>query len=201
MEKITKEGKELETVLASILEENNLTKEEVIYTYQEKKGKLFQGSLIEVTVYPKKNILDEIKVYLTNVLKYMDLEVNFEVSNNEDRTTIKMYSNNNPILIGKNGQTIKALEVLIRQMLQAKYGINYKVSLDVENYKAKKERNLERMAKQIAKEVVDTKMEVKLDNMSSYERRIIHNVLTNFKGVKTESEGEEPNRHVVIKPE
>ena len=192
MEKITKEGKELETVLASILEENNLTKEEVIYTYQEKKGKLFQGSLIEVTVYPKKNILDEIKVYLTNVLKYMDLEVNFEVSNNEDRTTIKMYSNNNPILIGKNGQTIKALEVLIRQMLQAKYGINYK---------AKKERNLERMAKQIAKEVVDTKMEVKLDNMSSYERRIIHNVLTNFKGVKTESEGEEPNRHVVIKPE
>ena len=67
MEKITKEGKELETVLASILEENNLTKEEVIYTYQEKKGKLFQGSLIEVTVYPKKNILDEIKIYLTNV--------------------------------------------------------------------------------------------------------------------------------------
>lgn len=201
MEKITKEGKELEVVLTSLLEENNLTKDDVVYTHQSKKGKLFQGNLVEVTIYPKKSIIEEIKNYLTDTLKYLDLEVNFEVSNNEDRTTIKMYSNNNPILIGKNGGTIKALEVLVRQMLQSRYGINYKISLDVENYKAKKEKNLERMAKQIAKEVAQTKMEVKLDNMSSYERRIIHNALTNFKGVKTESEGEEPNRHVVIKPE
>ena len=201
MEKITKEGKELETVLETLLEENKLTKEDVIYTHHEKKGKLFQGNLVEVAIYPKTSIVEEIKSYLTDILQYWDMEVNFEVSSNEDRTTIKMYSNNNPILIGKNGGTIKALETLVRQMLQSKYGIRYKISLDVENYKAKKEKNLERMAKQMAKEVVNTKMEIKLDNMSSYERRIIHNVLTNFKGVKTESEGEEPNRHVVIKPE
>ena len=118
MEKITKEGKELETVLETLLEENKLTKEDVIYTHHEKKGKLFQGNLVEVTIYPKTSIVEEIKSYLTDILQYWDMEVNFEISNNEDRTTIKMYSNNNPILIGKNGGTIKALETLVRQMLQ-----------------------------------------------------------------------------------
>ena len=201
MEKIIKEGKELDQVLEEILSENNLTKEDIIYKSATKKGKLFQGNLIEVTVYPKTAIIEEIKDYLKQVINNLGMEVNFEVTNDLERTTIKMYSDNNPILIGKNGQTIKSLEILVRQMLLSKYQIHFKVSLDVENYKAKKERNLERMAKQMAKEVVSTKMEIKLDNMSSYERRIIHNVLTDFKGVKTESEGEEPNRHVVIKPE
>ena len=68
------------------------------------------------------------------------------------------------------------------------------------NYKEKNQKRLEWLAKKTAKEVVETKMPVSLDNMTSYERRIIHNILTDFKGVKTESEGEEPNRHVVIKP-
>ena len=56
------------------------------------------------------------------------------------------------------------------------------------------------MAKQIAREVARTKVEAKLDPMNSYERRIIHNILTNNKKVYTESTGEEPNRCVVIKP-
>lgn len=201
MEKIIKEGKDFEETLAAILAENNLDKEAVIYTSVEKKGRLFQGKIIEVTVYPKTSIYDEIKEYLAEVIKGLGLEVNFELSTKDDRTTIKMYSDNNSILIGKNGQTIKALELLVKQMLQSKYNIHFKISLDVENYKAKKEKNLIRMAKGIAKEVASTKVEASLDNMSSYERRIIHNALTNFKGVKTESEGEEPNRHIVIKPE
>ena len=60
--------------------------------------------------------------------------------------------------------------------------------------------HLERLAKNIAREVRNTKQPVTMENMNSYERRIVHNVLTNFKGVITESEGEEPNRHVVVKP-
>lgn len=201
MEKIIKEGKVVEEVLEEIYAENNLTKEEIIYKVINKKGKLFKGSSYEVIVYPKSSLNEEIKEFLNNVVVNLGLEVNFEVSSNEERTTIKMYSSNNPILIGRNGQTLRALEELVRQMLQSKYEIRYKISLDVENYKSKKEKNLERMVKKLAKEVVTTKVEIKLDNMSSYERRIVHNALTNFKGIKTESEGEEPNRHVVIKPE
>ena len=77
-------------------------------------------------------------------------------------------------------------------------GVPLDILLDVENYKEKKLSNLERNAKRIAKEVLRTKIEVKLDDMNSYERRIIHNALSNFKNISTTSEGEEPNRHIVI---
>ncbi|UKI29338.1 MAG: hypothetical protein L6V78_03420 [Clostridium sp.] len=60
--------------------------------------------------------------------------------------------------------------------------------------------HLERLAKNIAREVRNTGREVVMDNMNSYERRIVHNVLTDFKGVTTISEGEEPNRHIIVKP-
>ncbi len=200
MEKIIKEGKEEEVVLAEILEENNLNKEDIVFTSLTKKGKLFQGNITEVTVYQKKDILEEIKSYLKEVIENMGLEVSFEVINRDDRTTVKMYSNNDPILIGKNGQTIKALETLVKQKIQNETGIYYKVALDVSNYKDKIVKRLERLGKETAKEVMRTKIPVALDNMTSYERRIIHNVLTDFKGVTSESEGEEPNRHIVIKP-
>ncbi len=201
MEKIIKEGKEVDVILDEILTENNLSKDEIIYTVSDKKGKLFQGNLKEVTVYKKETINNEIKNYLKEIIENMGLEVSFELSTKDERTTIKMYSNNNPILIGKNGQTLKALETLAKQKIQNETGIHYKITLDVSNYKDKIKRNLERLAINTAKEVVKTKIPVALDNMTSYERMIIHNKLTDFKGVKTESEGEEPNRHIVIKPE
>ena len=116
----------------------------------------------------------------------------------EDRTVIKMYSNNNNILIGHNGNTLKALETLVRQKIQLETGVYFVISLDVENYKDKKIARIERLAKNIAREVRKTKVETHLENMNAYERRIVHNILTDFKGVTTKSEGEEPNRHVVI---
>ena len=201
MEKIIKEGKEVDVILEEILNDNNLSKDVIIYTVNDKKGKLFQGNLKEVTVYKKETINNEIKNYLKEIIENMGLEVSFELSTKDERTTIKMYSNNNPILIGKNGQTLKALETLAKQKIQNETGIHYKITLDVSNYKDKIKRNLERLAITTAKEVVKTKIPVALDNMTSYERMIIHNKLTDFKGVKTESEGEEPNRHIVIKPE
>ena len=60
-------------------------------------------------------------------------------------------------------------------------------------------KNMMKVAKRIAKEVMRTKIDVELDNMNSYERRIIHNALSNFKNITTTSEGEEPNRHIVIR--
>lgn len=201
MEKIIKEGKVTEEVLEEILSENNLNKDEIVYTSQDKKGKLFQGTLKEVTVYKKADINDAIKEFLKEIIENMGLEVSFETTKKDERTTIKMYSNNNSIIIGKDGHTLKALENLSKQKIQNETGIFYKINLDVSNYKEKIQKNIERLAKNTAREVAKTKIPVALDNMTSYERRIVHNILTNFKGVKTESEGEEPNRHVVIKPE
>lgn len=201
METITKEGKEVEVVLDEILKENNLSLDDVVYTTKENKGKLFKGNTVTVTVVKKEELYNVTKEYLKELIEGLGLEVNFEIQKKDDVNILKIYSNRNAILIGKNGQTLRALEILVKQMLQAKYNINFKVILDVENYRQKRQRNLEFLAKKTAKEVVRTKVEVHMDNMNAYERRIIHNVLTDFKGVKTESEGEEPNRHIVIKPE
>ena len=131
----------------------------------------------------------------------MGLTVNFETKLREDTMYIKVYSNNNPILIGKGGNTLKALENIVKQKVNTEFGIRALISLDVENYREKQQHRLERLAKTLAKEVVNTNVEVHLEDMNAFDRRIIHNALTNFKGVKTESTGEEPHRHVVIKPE
>lgn len=201
MEKITKDGKDIELLIEEILQDNNLSREEIVYKSYEKKGKLFQGNIKEVTVYKKNDINNYIKDFLKEIIENMGIEISFEITTKDDRTTIKMYTNNNSIIIGRNGNTLKSLETLVKQKIQNETGIYYKINLDVSNYKEKIQKNIERLAKQTAKEVRQTNIPVALDNMTSYERRIVHNILNDFKGIKTESEGEEPNRHVVIKPE
>ena len=117
----------------------------------------------------------------------------------EEQINLKMYSDMNNILIGKNGQTLVAITNILKQTIFNELGRYPYIILDVENYKEKKISNIERLAKRVAREVSKTKVDAALENMNSYERRIVHNILTNYKHVTTTSEGEEPNRHVVIK--
>ena len=140
------------------------------------------------------------KEYLKKVLTEMGLKVNLEVMKREDSVQITLYSDNNAILIGKNGRTLEALTTVLRQAIQTHFGVHFRFLLDVEEYKEKQQANLERLAKRVAKEVAISKIAAKLDPMNSYERRIVHNALNENKKVYTESEGVEPNRYVVIKP-
>lgn len=202
MEIINKEGKELDTILNEICEEYNVSTDDFYYRYTEKKNGLFNKNIVyEVKAILKNDLLEYAKSYLEELLTNMNLEVNFETKMREDTMYIKIYSNNNPVLIGKGGNTLKSLETIVKQKINTEFGIRAYINLDVENYREKQQKRIERMAKNLAKEVSKTKVEVHLDNMNAYDRRIVHNVLTNFRGIKTESTGEEPNRHVVIKPE
>jgi len=202
MEIINKEGKDLETLLNEICEENNVSKDDFYYRYTEKKNGLFnKNSIIELKVILKSDLVVYIKEYLEELIKNMGLTANFETKLRENVIYVKIYSNNNPVLIGKGGNTLKALEHLVKQKISTEFNVHPLVNLDVENYREKQEKRLERLAKTLAKEVVKTNVEVHLENMNAYDRRIIHNALTNFKGVITSSTGEEPERHVVIKPE
>ena len=200
MNKIVKEGKVLEEIIEAIKSENNLADNEFLYTRKEQKGGLFKGTTLVVEAISLQEIQDYLKKFLKELLAKMGLEVTFESMIREGQIIIKMYSNNNPILIGKNGQTLKALETVCKQIIYNEIGTFPYLSLDVEDYKTKQLKRLERLAKNVAREVAKTKVETTLDSMNSYERRIVHNALTNFRGVYTESIGEEPNRCVVIKP-
>ena len=179
---------------------NKLATEKIIYKSKEREsGKIFKTKIYEVTAIRETDLITEIKDYLKELVEGLGLQVNFETSKENDTYYITMYSNNNSALIGKNGKTLSALETLVKNKVNIEWGFYPKVVLDVENYKEKRIAVLERMAVKIAKEVRDTKVDVALENMNSYERRIIHNKLANFKGISTESVGTEPERHIIIK--
>ena len=200
MEVYVYEGKKEEEVLTKALTDLNVTENDILLKKEKNKGGLFKSETYKLTIVKITDIQEEIKTFLKDLLNKMDIDVTFESNIREKQITIKMFSDNNAILIGKNGQTLSALSTIVKQYIYNQIGQYPYINLDVENYKDKQIMHLERLAKNIAREVRNTKQPVTMENMNSYEGRIVHNVLTNFKGVITESEGEEPNRHVVVKP-
>lgn len=193
------EGKTLEEAKEKALNSLNVEEKDVYLKEEEIKGKLFKATTYKCSVIKYSDIADFVKDKLKEMLSNMGLDVKFETTVRDEQINIKMYSDNNNILIGRNGQTLIAIQTILRQIVHNEIDIYPYILLDVENYKEKKNSNLERTAKRIAKEVQKTKIDVSLDNMNSYERRIIHNALSNFKNISTLSEGEEPNRHIVIR--
>ena len=201
MEKHNYSGKTKEEAIQLAKEELQEVEDNLfIKEVGESKGGLFKSKKVEIEVVEKREVVRYIKEYLIQILKSMGFNVNIEVKNKEEIPKYIIFSDNDALLIGKNGKNLKALSMIVSQHLNTELGRNYKFTLDVNEYKEKREKSLERLAKNVAREVRTTKVPVKLDSMNSYERRIIHNILTNFKGVYTESEGEEPNRCVVVKP-
>jgi len=199
MKKYYYDAKTLEEATKKALEELNLNEEDVIVNIIEEKSSLLKKN-IKIEVISINDVISYIKDVINSIMSYMNIDVNLEIRRRDNSISIKLFSDNNAILIGKNGRTIAALQLLIRQMVTNQTNSHISIILDVENYKEKKMKNIEYLAKKVAKEVSKTKVEVKLDSMNSYERRIVHSVLTDNKYVYTESVGEEPNRAVVIKP-
>lgn len=192
-------AKTIEEALNEATEKLNLNENKYVYTYEETKGKLFKAGSFSVKIYLYSDIVDYLKDYLKEVTTNLGIETNFETKIRENDIEITMISDNNPILIGKGGQTLKALECVLMQVVNNIVHKHIRIHLDVEGYKEKQIKRLERLAINLAKDCVRTKTDIHMDSMNSYERRIVHNKLTEFKGVKTESIGEEPNRHLVIK--
>ena len=177
-----------------------MEQEENLYIKEiESTNKLFNKKSV-IEVIKKDDVVEAIKELIKGIVTDMGLTVNMEVKKRENSLNITLYTDNNAVLIGKNARTLDALTTVIKQSLYKDLGETYKFVLDIGEYKQKREWNLEKMAKSIAREVAKTKVEAKLEPMNSYERRIIHNTLGQNKKVYTESVGEEPNRCVVIKP-
>ena len=195
------EGKNQEEVINSALKDLNASTNEVYTNVKEEiTGSIFKSKKYKVEVILKEDLVEYIKNYLKEITDLMGLKVQFEVQKRENFIKVNMICDNNAILIGKNGRTMSSLQVLIRQAVQTKCEQRINIILDASDYKEKQQRNIERLAIRLAKDVRKTGVEVKMDSMNSFERRLVHNKLTDFKGVTTISEGEEPNRCVVIKP-
>ena len=186
-------GKDEDECLTKCIEELD------VYTFYLLIQNIEDENNYSIKVVKKDDIISFIKNFLSTTIELMNLTLNLEIREEDNIFNVIMVSNNNPILIGKEGKNLNSLQFLLRQIIKNQTGIDVKINLDASNYRAKKVRNFEYQIKNIVREVQKTKIDTKLDPMNSYQRRIVHSLLSDFSNVTTESIGEEPNRCVVIK--
>lgn len=192
------EDKSKELLKEKCLSDLNVTEEEIFTKESETESGLFKNKKYQLTVVKKEDIISEVKDFINTLAQKFNIEINTEVTLRDNNINVMMVSNNNAILIGKDGRTIESIQIILNQYINNQIDMNLRINVDASNYKGKKIKNFEYEIKKIAKSVLRTKVAVKLDPMNSYNRRIVHNVVSEFENLTSLSEGEEPNRYVVI---
>ena len=137
--------------------------------------------------------------FLQELTKLMGVNVSVAVATDEEgNVRVNMEGDTLGILIGRRGETLDALQYLTSLQVNKGQNAYTRVTLDTEGYRAKREEALVRLANRMANRAQKTGRKVSLEPMNPYERRILHSALQDHPAVTTHSEGEEPNRHVVI---
>ena len=199
MEKYKFQAKSEDGLLEKALEELKVKEEEVLTKTYEEKGGLFSGKKYTIEVVKLSDIAALGRDILKELLDSLNVEANVETKIREGKIKYEIFSKNNAVIIGKNGHILDSIQVYVRQAIFNAIDIYVDLSVDVENYKEKQNYFLEKKVKKLAREVTLSKVSIKLDPMNSYERKLVHEAIQGFKYVSSESEGEEPNRCVVLK--
>lgn len=195
-------GKNVEEAIKSALIKLNTDKNSVEIDILDEGNKGFfkigsRPARVKATL--KRNYIEEVKMFLSDLLKKMGFDVEIIASQQDDIIKIELKGKNMGILIGYRGETLDSIQYLVNLFINKEHeGKRKKVVIDIENYRFKREETLRRLAVRLSHKVQKSKRVIKLEPMNPYERRIIHAALQNDKFVKTYSEGEEPNRRVVL---
>ncbi len=136
--------------------------------------------------------------FLQEVLKNMGMQVMIEKMIKPDKIILHLHGKNLGILIGKHGQTLDALQYLTNLTTNQGKETRHFIMLDVENYRHRREETLKQLALRLSGRIKKKGDRVVLEPMNGYERKIIHVALQDAEHVRTESEGQDPYRHVVI---
>lgn len=191
------EGKNKDEITKKCLEDLNVEINDVFLREQEEVG-LFKTKKYIIEILKKDDIVEYVKKFIENLECGLNIKINKEVKFQDNILNVVLVSDNNAILIGKEGRTLESIQTVLKNSIKNQTNLNIKINLDASNYKAKKQKNLEFEIKKIAKDVLKTHIEVKLDPMNSYERRCVHNVVAKYEKLKSVSYGENPSRYVVI---
>ena len=144
-------------------------------------------------------VAGEAQAFLQELTRLMGVEVAVNVATDEEgNVRVNMEGDSQGILIGRRGETLDALQYLTSLKVNKGKNEYTRVTLDTEGYRARREEALVRLANRMANRAVETGRRVSIEPMNPYERRILHSALQGNPDVTTHSEGEEPNRHVVI---
>jgi len=175
---------------------------EVIRQPEKKMFGLFGGSPAEVRAFYEVTPLECAKEYLEEILKYMDIgDITVTAEEDENGAVITLDGEKVSYIIGHRGETLDALQYLTGLVANHVEQSYYRISINIGNYREKREKTLEILGRKLAFKALKTGQKTALEPMNPYERRIIHTAVQKVRGASSWSEGEELQRHVVIGPD
>ena len=190
-------GKTIEEALAIASEDLNTPVDQLIYSASGKIKGIFNKKVV-VDVYDLSDVIKFAEDYILNAIDNLGIESTVNTKLDDEIIRITIDSTHNPILIGKNGKTLQALNELTKLATSNHFHRRFRILLDVNGYKDNKYDRLARVARRLAHEVQKTKATYTFEPMPADERRAIHNACSNMRNIRTESIGEGTHRQVQI---
>jgi spoIIIJ-associated protein len=139
--------------------------------------------------------------YLERLLDILDVDGDIDLDVEGDRASVAIVGGRLNDLIGPGGATLEALQELTRLAVAQSTGVRSRLMLDVGEFRAKRRADLSALAGETARRVSSSGQPERLAPMNPFERKVVHDVIASVAGVHSESEGEEPNRRVVVLPD
>lgn len=190
-------GKTVEEALEAASKDLGIAVEDIVYLVSNRTKGILKKKLI-IEVYSLADIIEYAENYLLSVLDALEIESSVKSKIEDEVVRITIDSTHNPILIGKNGKTLQAINEILKLAVSNHFHKKFRLLVDVNGYKDKKYYYLSKLARRYAHEVQKTKATYTFDPMSADERRIIHNSVNGMPHVRTESTGEGTRRQVQI---
>ena len=141
-----------------------------------------------------------VETLLDEIVDALDLDAEIEITEDDDQITARVEGEDLGLLIGRRGQTIDAVQLLCYRAAFRGRGDRKRVSVDAAGYRQQRRETVERQADRAAERALETGKEIELEPMSPTERKIVHDHLADRSGLETFSEGEEPERCVIVAP-
>lgn len=190
-------AKTVDEAIKAACAELGLSEDRLIFEVKEEKRSLFHKSAT-IAVYGDEDAAECAAQYLKTALSALGIDSETEAKMEDGIIKVRIDSDRNPVLIGRGGKTLQALNELAKLAVSNKFKRRYRVLLDVGGYKEDKYEKITRIAQKEAKRVQASKVNVQLNPMTPDERRIVHNALAGFEHIRTESNGEGEERAVEI---
>jgi spoIIIJ-associated protein len=138
--------------------------------------------------------------YLEALLDIADLDGDIDIEVEGNRAAVSIVGADLSSLVGQEGVTLDALQELTRLAVQRETGVRSRLMLDIGGHRAKLREELSALGRRTAEQVLESGQSVTLDPMTPFERKVVHDAVSAIEGVGSESEGEEPNRRIVVRP-
>lgn len=196
-------GKNVDVAVKNALSQLNVTKDRIEYEILDQGSKGFFNLIgnkpAKISVIIKRDYKEEVIVFLRTMFNDMNVSADVKVKEENEVLYIDVTGPKMGMIIGYRGETLDAIQYLASLVVNKDHSVPYKkVILDTENYRDKREETLIRVAEKTAYKVRKNRRLYRLEPMNPYERRVIHSALQGNEYVSTFSEGDEPNRRVVV---